>query len=64
MNNSETIETILKNKILELSDYLKSKCDDAEYIELITHKLENLKYYEIMLFITFLNINKINEYCD
>ena len=58
------IESILKNKILELSDFLKSKCNHNEQIELITNKLDNLKYYEIMLFISFLNINKVNEYSN
>jgi hypothetical protein len=27
-NQEDSIETILRNKILELSDYLKSKCDN------------------------------------
>ena len=63
-NQEDSIETILRNKILELSDYLKSKCDNNEQIELITKKLDNLKNYEIMLFISFLNINKVNEYCN
>ena len=63
-NQEDSIETILRNKILELSDYLKSKCNNNEQIELITKKLDNLKYYEIMLFISFLNINKIDEYCN
>ncbi len=60
----ETIENILRDKILELSEYLKSHCHNNEQIELITKKLDNLKNYEIMLFISFLNINKVNEYCD
>ena len=60
----DNIESILRNEILELSNYLKSKCNNNEQIELISHKLDNLKYYEIMLFISFLNINKVNEYCD
>ena len=63
-NQEDSIETILRNKILELSDYLKSKCDNNKQIELITKKLENLKYYEIMIFISFLNVDKVNEYCD
>lgn len=64
MDNSNNVETILKTKILDLSNYLKSNCNNNEQIELITHKLDNLKYYEIMLFISFLNINKIDEYCN
>ena len=60
----ETIENILKDKILELSHFLKSKCNNNEQLELITNKLDSLKYYEIMLFVSFLNINRINEYCD
>ena len=62
MNNN--VENILRSKILELSDYLKSKCNNNEEIEQISDRLENLKYYEIMLFISFLNINKIDEYCN
>ena len=64
MENQDSIENILRDKINELSTYLISKCDNNDQIELITKKLNNLKYYEIMLFISFLNVDKVNEYCD
>ena len=61
-NNS--LENILRNKINELSDYLKSFCNNDEQIHLIQNKLQNLKYYEIMLFILSLKETEIEIYIN
>ena len=62
--NNESLETILRNKINELSDYLKSFSSNDDQIHLIQDKLNNLKYYEIMLFILSLKETEIDNYCN
>jgi hypothetical protein len=61
MNN---IETILKDKINEFSSFLISKCDNDDQIKIIQDKLGNLKFYELMLFITFLDNNRLDHYIN
>lgn len=61
---SNSIETILKEKIIELSDYLKSKCNNDDQIKLIEEKLNNLKLYEIMMFVLFLKDDQIDNYIN
>ena len=62
--NNESLETILRNKINELSDYLKSFSSNDDQIHLIQDKLNNLKYYEIMLFILSLKETEIETYIN
>ncbi len=59
-----SLEEILKQKINELAQFLISNCRDTEKINLINDKLSNLKFYEIMLFITFLDLTKIDTYIN
>ena len=58
------LETILKEKIQELSNYLISKSNNEEQIKLINDKLSHLKFYEMMFFITFLDETKIEIYIN
>ena len=62
MENS--LEQILREKINELSNYLKSFCNNQEQVNLIEHKLNNLKYYELMLFILSLKETEIETYIN
>ena len=62
--DNESLETILRNKINELSHYLKSFCNNDDQVNLIEHKLNNLKYYEIMLFILSLKESEIETYIN
>lgn len=55
------MEEILTNKIKQFSNYLLSICKCENSKKLINDKLSNLKLYEILLFISFLNVNKIND---
>ena len=64
MENSLDLETILREKINELSNYLKSFCNNQEQVNLIEHKLNNLKYYELMLFILSLKETEIETYIN
>ena len=61
-NNS--LENILRNKINELSDYLKSFCDNDEQIHLLEQNLNNLKYYELLLLIMSLKESEIGTYTN
>jgi hypothetical protein len=58
------LETILKQKIQELSNYLISKSNNEDQIKLINNKLSNLKFYEIMLFVSFLQEKNIDTYIN
>ena len=62
--NEETLELILKNKINELSDFLKSHCNNEEQLNKIEQTLNNLKFYDIMLFILVINENDIDKYIN
>ena len=64
MADNECLELILKQKINELSDYLKSHCNNQDQLILIEDKLNNLKFYDIMLFILVLNENQIDTYIN
>ena len=64
MNSENNIETILKEKILEFSSYLKQKCNNPDHVKQIDEKLNNLKFYEIMAFIMFLDENKLDTYIN
>ena len=64
MNSENNIESILKEKILEFSSYLKEKCHNQDHVKQIDEKLNNLKFYEIMAFIMFLDENKLDTYIN
>ncbi len=64
MENNDSLETILRQKINEMSHYLKSFSNNDEQLYLIEDKLKNLKYYEIMLFILSLKETEIENYID
>ena len=57
-------ESILREKLFNFSIYLKSKCEDQSDINLIDEKLNNLKFYEIMAFIIFLDESKLDSYIN
>ena len=61
---NDSLEIILREKINELSDYLKSFSSNDDQIHLIQDKLNNLKYYEIMLFILSLKETEIETYTN
>ena len=63
-NQTLDLETILREKINELSHYLKSFCNNDDQIQLLEHKLNNLKYYELMLFILSLKETDIELYIN
>ena len=56
------MEEILRNKITEFGKYLLTLTEDEKKKSLITNKLLDLKYYEILLFITFLNEERKDAY--
>ena len=62
--DNNTLEQILKEKILNLSNFLKSKSDNETQNKLIDKKLNDLKFYEILLFISFLQKNQIDTYIE
>uniref|UniRef100_A0A6C0EDE1 Uncharacterized protein n=1 Tax=viral metagenome TaxID=1070528 RepID=A0A6C0EDE1_9ZZZZ len=57
-------ETILREKLLNFSSYLKEKCNNPDHVKQIDEKLNNLKFYEIMAFILFLDENKLDSYIN
>lgn len=62
--NSNNIENILKDKVNEFASFLISKCDNHDQIKTIEDKLLGLKFYEIMMFLTFLDPNKLDSYTN
>ena len=60
MESKKNIEILLKEKIQELGEFLISICDNDDKKIEIKEALINLPLYKILLFITFLDINKID----
>lgn len=58
---SENIEIILKNKVKELGEYLISICENDTKKDDIKNALIDLPLYKILLFISFLDKNKIDD---
>ncbi len=54
------MEEILNSKIIDFSNYLLSICNNEKKKKLIKEKMSNLKLYEILLFVSFLQKNNIN----
>jgi Ca2+-binding EF-hand superfamily protein len=63
-NSSNDFENILRSKITQFSSYLISKCDNNDQIKMIEDKIGSLRYYEILMFITFLDSNKLDNYIN
>ena len=60
-NNNENLEIILTNKIKQFGNYLIENCKNENTKQLIKDRLCNLKLYEILLFATFLQKDKLDE---
>ena len=58
------MENIIKDKINDFGNYLLSICKSDDSKILIENKIKNLKLYEILLFISFLQPDKINGEID
>ena len=55
------MQELLTNKINDFAQYLTNNCNSEEKKELIKTKMIDLKLTDILLFITFLNANKIDS---
>ena len=60
MSNNQNIEILLKNKIQDLGNFLLSIYNDDKKQD-IKDALIDLPSYKILLFISFLDLNKVNE---
>ena len=61
MNSNTNIEILLKNKIKDLGEFLLSICNDDNKKQDIKDALIDLPFYKILLFISFLDTNKIDN---
>ena len=64
MDNINEIEQYIKNYIYEFSNYLISQCHNQDKINLIKDKIENMKFYEILLFISLLDKTRFDNIID
>ena len=55
------VETILKDKVKDLGEYLISICGDETKKQDIKDSLIGLPTYKILLFISFLDLDKIDH---
>lgn len=62
MNNN--IESLLKEKIKELGNFLISICENDSKKNDIRDTLIDIPTYKILLFISFLDLNKIEHQID
>jgi hypothetical protein len=62
MNNN--IEIILKDKINELGEFLLSICENDSKKKDIRDTLIDVPTFKILMFISFINTNKINHQID
>ena len=60
MDTNTNIEIFLKQKIQELGHFLISICDNDDKINDIKDSIINLPTYKILLFISFIDHNKID----
>ena len=60
MSNTN-IEILLKNKIKDLGEFLISICNDDNKKQNIIDSLIELPSYKILLFVSFLDLNKIDN---
>ena len=61
MNSNTNIEILLKNKIKDLGEFLLSFCENETKKQDIKDALIDLPFYKILLFISFLDNNKIDN---
>jgi len=61
MNSNTNIEILLKNKIKDLAEFLLSICENENKKNEIKSALIDLPFYKILLFISFLDSNKIDN---
>ena len=61
MNSNTNIEILLKNKIKDLGEFLLSICENENKKNEIKTALIDLPFYKILLFISFLDSNKIDN---
>ena len=61
MDSNTNIENILKDKVKELGEYLLTICNDNDKKQDIKDALIGLPFYKILLFISFLDTNKIDN---
>ena len=55
---------LLQTKIIEFGEYLIKLTNNEECKLMIEDKIQKMTLYEILMFITFLNYDKINEYLN
>ena len=61
MNSNTNVEILLKNKIKDLGEFLLSICQNETKKQDIKDALIDLPFYKILLFISFLDNNKIDN---
>ena len=59
--NNQNIEILLKDKIKQLGEFLISICNDNDKKQNINDSLIELPSYKILLFISFLDLNKVEN---
>ena len=55
------MEKLLKEKILNFSEFLIKNCESEDKIKEINDKIKNLQFYEIIIFIQFLKKENIEK---
>jgi hypothetical protein len=58
--SDNSLETILKNKINLFGEYLITQCNDTNKQNEIRQALTDLPTYKVLLFISFIDHNKID----
>ena len=61
MENNTNLELLLKDKIKNFGEFLISICQDETKIKDINNSIIDLPLYKILLFISFLDLNKIDN---
>jgi hypothetical protein len=61
---SNHIEILLKQKVQKLGEFLISICDDNLKKQNIIDSIIELPTYKILLFISFLDLNKVEDQID
>ena len=61
MEKNNNLEIMLKDKIRELGNFLVSICEDDNKKKDINDTLIDLPMFKILLFISFLDLNKIDH---
>ena len=59
--SNQNIEILLKDKIKQLGEFLISICNDNDKKQNIIDSLIELPSYKILLFISFLDLNKVEN---